>query len=186
LNQGDTFILYANPSLVWIWHGESSNPDEKAKANEAGEQMCTEGTVKIIEASDPEEDNPEFWAYLGDGEIQPAEDGDKDVKAFVPILYRIAGDGTTTKVAEGEPVKIRWGHPVVKLDRSVLDDSDVFLLDAGFEVFLWMGKVSDKEEKLAGMEMGDKYMKSTPRCANLPLTIMKSGWESPNFNAFFD
>ena len=165
LNQGDCFILFANKSLVWIWQGASSNPDEKARAVSAGEEMCTEGTVAIIEASEPEGDNAEFWAYLGDGAIQPAESGDEEVDGFTPILYLIKdyGKGSITpeKIAEAEPIKKRWGPPVSKIAKSLLDDGDVFLLDSGWEVFLWMGKNCDKSEKLAGMSIAEKYMVSS-------------------------
>lgn len=41
LNKGDSFLLFANNSTVWVWHGESANPDEKAKANTLAETMCT-------------------------------------------------------------------------------------------------------------------------------------------------
>ena len=156
LNQGDSFILFAGKSLVWVWHGESSNPDEKARANSAAEEMCTEGTVSVIESSSSEGDNAEFWGRLADGKVQPAEGGDEEVEEFAPILFKMGED--TEKIAEGEPSKVRWGPPVSKLDRATLDDSNVFLLDAGFQVFLWMGKRSDKNEKLAGMQNAEKYM----------------------------
>jgi hypothetical protein len=163
LNQGDAFILYASPSMVWAWHGETANPNEKAKAMSHGEKMCTMGTVTAIEPTDAEGDNAEFWAYLGDGEIQPAEAGDKEVKNFAPVLFRIKdnGDGVPIapeKMAEAHPIKMRFGPPTSKLARSLLDDGDVFLLDAGWEVFLWMGKACDKSEKLAGMIIAETYM----------------------------
>eukprot|EP00527_Entomoneis_sp_CCMP2396_P007735 CAMPEP_0198141434 /NCGR_PEP_ID=MMETSP1443-20131203/4435_1 /TAXON_ID=186043 /ORGANISM="Entomoneis sp., Strain CCMP2396" /LENGTH=369 /DNA_ID=CAMNT_0043804183 /DNA_START=45 /DNA_END=1154 /DNA_ORIENTATION=+ len=182
LNQGDCFILFANSSMVWVWFGESANPDEKSKANSAGEDMCTEGTVVLVES---EGDSAEFWAYLGEGEIQAVEGGDEEIKAYTPVLYKIAGDGSIDKVAEGEPSKVRWGPRTSKLDRAALDESDVFLLDAGFSVFLWMGKSSDKSEKMSGMLIAEKYMQSNSRVADLPLSIVKSGWESSDFNEFF-
>ena len=55
---------------------------------------------------------------------------------------------------------MRFGTTVSKLDKSLLDESDVFLLDAGWEVFLWIGKDSDKSEKLTGMAKADSYMVS--------------------------
>merc|ERR1712226_1089447 len=89
LNQGDSFILFASKCCVFVLHGETSNPDEKAKANRAAEEMCVDGTVNVIESSEPEGDNAEFWAYLGDGTIAPAEGGDEEIKDYVPVLYLI-------------------------------------------------------------------------------------------------
>lgn len=152
LNQGDAFILFANKSMVWIWHGQSSNLEEKAQSIAAAEEMCTEGTVSVIESYESEGDNPEFWAYLGDGSIQPALDGDDEVDDFTPVLYRIKNKGSdedinAEKIAEAEPIKKRWGSPTSRIARSLLNDDDVFLLDAGFQVFLWMGKVCDKRDR---------------------------------------
>ena len=176
LNQGDSFILFANKSLVWIWHGESSNPDEKARANSAAEEMCTQGTAVIIESSDAEGENAEFWAYLGDGTIQPAEGGDEEIKDFVPVLFRIKDKGTggsinAEKVAEAQPIKRRFGPPTSKIARSLLDDDDVFLLDAGWEIFLWMGKACDKSEKLAGMSIAENYMVRLRMCELLSCSL---------------
>ena len=69
---------------------------------------------------------------------------------------------------------------------ELLDDDDVFLLDAGWEVYLWVGNGSDKDEKIAGLTKADEYLQTTRRTANLPLTIIKSGWETPDFLEFFD
>merc|ERR1712150_119228 len=135
---GDSFILFASKCCVFVWHGETSNPDEKAKANRAAEEMCVDGTVNVIESSEPEGDNAEFWAYLGDGTIAPAEGGDEEIKDYVPVLYLIKDYGTgekinLEKIAMAEPIKRRFGPPVSKISKSLLDDGDVFLLDSGWK-----------------------------------------------------
>jgi gelsolin len=166
LNSGDSFILYANSSMVWIWHGASSNPDEKARANRQGEEMCTEGTVVVLDQGQGDAENAEFWAYLADdGDIQEADDADEEVVEFVPLLFKIpapsGGDDDAAEpeqVAKAEIIKQRFGPPSSKFDRALLDESDVFLLDAGWEVFLWMGKASGRDSKFAGMACADSYM----------------------------
>jgi gelsolin len=186
LNGGDSFILFCDPSKVWVWHGSQANPDEKAKANVVSEKMCTQGTTVTIQQEDGEEEYPDFWTTLGgtDGEVAPPQDGDELVKEFTPVLFRITGGGNVVKIAEADKIR-RFGSVALKLDRAFLDDDDVFLLDAGWEVFLWVGNGSDKEEKVAGLSKADEYLKKTVRTANLPLTIVKSGWESPDFWQFF-
>lgn len=185
MNQGDSFILFANHSSVWVWHGQATGREEKVKAIDVAKQMCTEGTVVVIDSSEPEESNAEFWAYLEDGEIRKPEAGDDEVQQYVPVLLRVEGNGKTTKVAEGKPVNTRWGPPIMQLDRSVLDDESVYFLDAGFQVFMWLGKASSKEEKLAAMEIADKYMKDNVLLSDLPLTIVKSGRENTEFDQYF-
>lgn len=190
LNSGDSFILFVNPATVFVWHGTEANPDERAKANVVSEKMCTQGTsVTLEQGEDADSDAEKFWEQLGtDGEIGPAEDGDECIQEFPPTLYRITDDHQVLHVAEAEKVRRSAASAVVqhKIKRSLLDDDDVFLLDAGWDVFLWVGNGSDKEEKMAGLSKADEYLQSTPRTANLPLTILKSGWETPDFLEFFD
>lgn len=165
LNSGDSFILYANSSLVWIWHGASSNPDEKARANRQGEKMCTEGTVVTLDQDQGDAEHAEFWAYLeaGGGAIKEADEADEEVEEFVPLLFKVpspSGDEAEEpeQIAKAETVKQRFGPPASKFDRALLDEAGVFLLDAGWEVFLWMGKESCRDSKFAGMAHADSYM----------------------------
>jgi len=186
LNNGDSFILFATNGLVWTWHGESANPDEKFRSNSQAEKMCTQGTVKTLSQGHGDEDE-EFWAYLGNGEIQEADDHDVHVEEFAPLLFRLSDnlDEPAEQVAVGEKVKIGFRQSSTRLHKSNLDESDVFLLDAGWEVFVWIGKDSDRSEKLAAMGKADAYLKADGRTADLPLTIVKSGYESSDFNAYF-
>lgn len=185
LNGGDAFVLFINPSTVWVWHGAESNPDEKAKANSVAEKMCTQGTAVVLNQGDGDEEDEAFWGYIGsEGEIAPPEEGDEEIEEFTPLLFKITAEGEVEQVAKADKMK-SWRKVVSKFDKSLLDDSNVFLVDAGWEVFLWIGNDSDKSEKLAGMAQADAYMKEDPRTADLPLTIVKSGWESPGFLEFF-
>jgi gelsolin len=185
LNKGDSFILFCNNELVWVWHGESANPDEKNRANTLAESMCTRGTVTVLEQGAGDDDASDFWSHLGDGDIQEADDGDEAITEFAPVLFRLPAEGAPERVAEAEPVKVRFGRPEPSLDRGLLDESDVFLLDVGWEIFVWIGKDADMSEKLSAMAQADVYCKQAPRTADLPLTLVKSGWEGSDFEKYF-
>lgn len=158
LNGGDSFILFVNAKTVWVWHGAEANPDEKAKANTVAEKMCTEGTAVVLNQGDGDEEDGAFWGYIGsEGEIAPPEEGDELIEEFAPLLFKITGEGEVEQVAKAEKMK-SWRQVVSKFDKSLLDDNDVFLLDAGWEVFLWMGNDCDKSEKLSGVAKADTYM----------------------------
>ena len=145
------------------------------------EKMCTEGTIKVMEEGD--DDDSDFWAYLGEGEITEGEDDDA-VAAFAPLLFRLPQDGEPEQVAKGEEVKIGFTSSS-KVPKDLLNDSEIFLLDAGWEVFLWMGKDADRSEKLGAFAKADTYMQDDMRTIDLPLSIVKSGYESSDFDAFF-
>jgi hypothetical protein len=163
-----------------------AKPIEKASSNQWAEHMCTMGTVTTLDQRDGDEE-PAFWAYLGDGEIGPHVDDDEEVSEFAPLLFRV--DGTPTapleKVATGTPIK-KTSKVCTCLKRDALDDSDVFLLDSGWEIFIWVGKGADLSEKVAAMGAADRYAKIEPRAVNLPVTVIKAGSETEQFNSYFE
>mgnify|MGYP005847478859 CR=1 FL=1 len=160
-----------------------ANPDEKARANAHAETMCTQGTIKVLDQGEGDDSDGDFWGFLGDGEIQPPVEGDEDVEEFAPVLYKL-GDGEPEKIAEGEKVKIGFAPASAKLDKSLLDESNVFLIDAGWELFCWIGSGASRDEKLMAIQKSDKYANANNKMY-LPLTIVKSGYESPVFDKYF-
>jgi hypothetical protein len=131
-----------------------------------------------------DDDDSDFWAYLGEGDI--AEDGEDDdvAEEFAPLLFKLPADGDAEQVGKGEMVKIGFSSGP-KLSKDLLDESDVMLLDAGWEIFLWFGKDADRSEKLGAFTKSDKYCQSDLRTIDLPLSIVKSGYEPNDFNSFF-
>ena len=186
LNEGDSFILYGGKANVWCWNGQSSRPLEKAKSNRFAESMCTLGTAVVLDQGQGDDEVTEFWDYLGDGEIKSKEEAEEEVSDFVPLLYRVDGDASKPleKVAEGSAVQ-KPGKVVQCLDKGALDDSEVFLLDSGWELFVWIGSGADRSEKIAAMGATDRYAEMVPRAVDLPVTIVKSGNENALFNSYF-
>jgi len=185
LNQGDSFIVFANPSTVWVWHGTSANPDEKSRANRTAENMCTQGTVTTLEAGNDADDA--FWGYLeDDGDIADADEGsDEAIEKFAPLLFQLPGDGEPAKVAEGEEVKFGFGAATPKIPRAELKEGDVFLLDGGWDLFVWIGAQADTQEKVGALGRADAYCRQSPRTADLPLTLVKAGYEPSSFSRYF-
>lgn len=184
LNQGDSFIVFANPSSVWLWHGASANPDEKSKSNGTAERMCTEGTVKVLESGDDADET--FWGYLeDDGDIADADEGsDEAIDKFKPKLFQLQPE-EAVQVAEGEEVTHGFGRGAPQIARSELKDEDVFLLDAGWDLFVWIGQNADLQEKVGALGWADNYCRKEPRTADLPLTLVKAGYEPSSFNGYF-
>jgi len=94
----------------------------------------------------------------------------------VVLVYRISdasGQMQTTKVASG------------LLKRKMLDKDDVFLLDTGSELFVWVGKGATKAERRKGMKYGVKYLKKKGRPNWTPITRVPGGGETPVFKSYF-
>lgn len=185
LNGGDSFILFANNANVWVWHGSSANPDEVARAASLAENLCTEGNVIEMTQGSSDDEVTEFWNYLGSGSIGEPEDGDDEIDEFTPLLFKLGSSGEPEQVAKGEPVKIGFRQVVNQIPKSVLDESNIYLLDGGWDITVWIGKDADRSEKVGALSNAEEYCKQDPRTADLPVAIVKSGYETSDFSRFF-
>ena len=71
----------------------------------------------------------------------------------------------TTEVATGEDVK-----------RELLDTNDVYLLDNNVEIFVWVGKGANAEERKQAMKVGTDYASQSSRPKNVKvLKVMEGG-----------
>eukprot|EP00980_Cylindrotheca_fusiformis_P013221 scaffold3359_cov123-Cylindrotheca_fusiformis.AAC.25 len=186
LNEGDSFILYGGKENVWCWNGKEARPMEKAKANQWAENMCTLGTAVVLDQGDGDEENTDFWAYLGDGEIASKQEVEEPVTEYTPLLFRVDANPKKKleKAARGAMVQ-RPGKVSRCMDKGALGGDDVFLLDSGWEIFIWIGNEASKKEKIAAMGAADRYAEMEPRAAALPVTIIKGGNETPLFKSYF-
>ena len=133
-----------------------------------------------------DEADSDFWNLLGPGTIGEDMNDDEGVTQFSPRLFRIDGDLSKDMelIATGAPTQRSSKHSGC-LNRSDLKDGDVFLVDTGWEIFVWIGKEADGNEKIAAMTAADRYSKLDPRTLELPVHIVKSGNESQRFQELF-
>jgi gelsolin len=69
---------------------------------------------------------------------------------------------------------------------SMLDTKDVFIVDAGSEVFIWIGNKSDVKEKTKAFQYAMNYVKKTGKPSYIPITRVVEGNEHANFKSFFN
>jgi hypothetical protein len=182
LNTGDVFILDKGLTL-FLYNGAQANRYEKAKGVEViqkikGQERGGRANVVIID-EDPH--NAEFWGALG-GERPVTNAGEDDEAhdsraAGALQLFRISdasGAVEFTPVTHGG-----------RLTRDLLDTNDVFLVDSGNEVYVWVGKGATANEKREGMLRATAYLQQSGRPANTPCTRVSQGTESSVFKALF-
>jgi gelsolin len=169
LNDGDTFILDAGLK-VYSFIGTHSNAFEKSKGGALAHNIVSgrQGKSKSI----PEPDD-EFWKIVGGTikDVSPplAEKPEKEEEAMDTEklkLYRLSdasGKLTFSKVAEG------------KLNATMFDSSDVFILDGKLQIFVWVGKGASHGEKSQAMKFATEYMKAEGRPLTLPVTRISEG-----------
>ena len=80
------------------------------------------------------------------------------------------GNVLCTQVAEGDKCKL-----------SLLKGDDVYLLDIGVHVFIWVGDKSSKKEKSTAMPLSINYLLHRGYLPHVPITRESDGLESQKF-----
>ena len=182
LNNGDVFILDMGMKL-YQWNGSKSGIFEKNKAGQLCRALDSERSGKpdviVVEEKNEDED---FWQALGDkGTIADQSTVPKDdewEKVQDKKLFKLSDESGSLKFTE-----------VNNFTRSSLDQNDVFVLDAGNHVFVWVGAKASVTEKKFSMRYAQEYIKMYSRPSILPLTLIESndtGREVEQFNDSFN
>ncbi|KAJ3049226.1 hypothetical protein HK102_012541 [Quaeritorhiza haematococci] len=71
------------------------------------------------------------------------------------------------------------------IPKSALDTKDVFVLDVGNELFVWVGKGASAEERRRAMQYAMEYINKENKPLALPITRVLEKGESLAFWSFF-
>eukprot|EP00804_Cyclotella_cryptica_P000985 CCRYP_012339-RA/>CCRYP_012339-RA protein AED:0.04 eAED:0.03 QI:0/0/0/1/1/1/2/0/375 len=166
LNDGDAFLLDAG-SKIFTWFGSSVSAFERNKSasvahnlqqNRLGHCECILGV---------EDDNVEFWGLLGGkGEVKPADNNEVEPSQDESKMYIVSD--RTGKVTVKE----------VELSRDVLSSDKVCLVDAGKNVYIWVGQGSNKDEQEFAMIVVNRFLKALDRDRSTCVTRVNEGLES--------
>eukprot|EP00834_Sanchytrium_tribonematis_P000850 NODE_17_length_48642_cov_1.199349.p14 type:complete len:371 gc:universal NODE_17_length_48642_cov_1.199349:32600-33712(+) len=183
MNSGDVFILDAGLE-IYQWNGEKAAAWEKNKANELVRSIQQErlGKPKTFVFDEADKNISDFYTKLGsNGKIKSAEEGgdDNSVAVLPKKIYRLS-DASGSMQFSDETLSTG------KLARSQLDQNDVFVIDNGTEVFVWIGKATTAEERAQGLQYAEKYLKEFNRPMTTPICKVNAGNESEFFWKSFD
>jgi len=177
LNEGDVFVL-DNGLLLYQWQGKDSGAFEKRKAAEYIVETREErlGKPKTV-TLDSGDKNDDFWKLLGGqpAKIATAKEGGDDAKVedVTKQLYALVDEGakgfTSKLIAKG------------KLDKKALDTKDVFLVDVGHHLFVWVGKQASKVEKHKAPFFADAYIKEHKLSPDVPVSRLIEDGETVAF-----
>eukprot|EP00741_Cyanophora_paradoxa_P008675 tig00001366_g8398.t1 len=187
LNSGDVFILdHPNASAVYQWNGRSANKAEKARALDVASDLVNEhgGSAKtqLVVLEEGQDNEQNFWQALGGyRQAKPAQYGGDDDEAerhntTNTQLFRISdATGSVQFTPEAQGI----------LDPHSLDPNDAFLVDAGSEVFIWIGKNTTQQEKRMAMQIGTAYLQMTKKPQGTPVIKLSQGYENAWFKSKF-
>ncbi|KAJ6316641.1 hypothetical protein OIU78_019844 [Salix suchowensis] len=181
LNHDDVFILDTEKK-IYQFNGANSNIQERGKALEVIQflkEKYHDGTCDIAIVDDgkldTESDSGEFWVLFG---------------GFAPIGKKVANEDdiipetTPAKlysITDGE-VKIVEGE----LSKGLLENNKCYLLDCGAEIFVWVGRVTQVEERKAASQAAEEFVASQNRPKATRLTRLIQGHETHSFKSNFD
>ncbi|CAF0719324.1 unnamed protein product [Adineta steineri] len=182
LNSGDVFVLDTG-LILYQWNGKKSSGQERLKAafycRALDEERRGLPEVIVLEEGDQDE---KFWSYLkgGYGKVKSANEGgaDDEIKSNEKRLYRLSDASGMLKfrrIATGEDVR-----------RTLLDSNDVFILDIGSEIIVWVGKNASTMEKKSAMDFAKKYLVNKNKPSNLPISRILEGGENEVFEHSLD
>lgn len=169
LNPDDVFILDSGSKLVQ-WNGSGSNKDERFKAMVYLSDMKSERGACESETVEEGDESKEFFETL-DGEDE--EDGDEADEEGVSKLLKVSdesGEIAITEVKDGD----------ISIDD--LESNDVFIVDKGDSVFVWVGSGASPAEKKNGFAYAQKHLSGTSHKL-ASIAVVKQGQHCPAFNA---
>ncbi|CAN4089904.1 unnamed protein product [Withania somnifera] len=73
-----------------------------------------------------------------------------------------------------------------ELSKSSLENNKCYLLDCGAEVFVWVGRVTQLEERKAAIQTAEEYLVSQNRPKATRVTRIIQGYETHSFKSNFD
>lgn len=151
LASGDAFALASvKTHKVFIWNGLGASRFEKEAAKERFASYWKDAELEVIEeGAEPQE----FWDELnGEGQYDQSLE-DRSAPLLEPRLFhcRLTRTGRA-KVEE-----------VAQYEQEDLDTDDVMLLDAGDEIYMWVGSGATAEENGKILDMAEVSGKKANR-----------------------
>uniref|UniRef100_A0A3B4D0I2 Gelsolin n=1 Tax=Pygocentrus nattereri TaxID=42514 RepID=A0A3B4D0I2_PYGNA len=172
LNSNDAFIL-VNPSGSMLWVGQGTSDVEKHGAKQLSEILGLE----VSEVAEGEE-GENFWEVLG-GKMEycTSERLKSKMDLHPPRLFACSNKTGQFHIDEvpGE------------MAQEDLAPDDVMILDTWDQVFVWIGKQANEEEKTEAIMSAVQYIETHPatRDKRTPIVKITHGFEPPTFTGWF-
>jgi hypothetical protein len=182
LNTGDVFILDLGLQL-FIYNGTNANRYEKTKGVEVAQKIKDQerGGRASITVIDEDPNNATFWQALG-GKINVTNPGEDDAAHERAAAESLALFKVSDASGQLEFSRVPTSGSLTK---DLLDSNDVFILDAGSEIFVWVGRGSNPNEKREAMIYANQYLQDSGKPQNTAISRVVENAETPVFKALF-
>ncbi|XP_022257425.1 gelsolin, cytoplasmic-like, partial [Limulus polyphemus] len=174
LNSDDVFVV-ETPSVTYVWIGKESSEDELNMARNVAELVSPgRELVEIAEEEEPDE----FWNSIGGKDEYQKSRGLPAKPLLEPRLFKCSEVRGKFRVKE-----------MCNFTQEDLSVDDVMVLDAGEEVYVWIGNGASEEEKTNSLKLAEDYIRCDPTDRTLDNTVIitvKQGEEPAGFKLIFD
>ncbi|KAL2340302.1 hypothetical protein Fmac_008242 [Flemingia macrophylla] len=181
LNHDDIFVLDTELK-IFQFNGSNSSIQERAKALEVVQYIKDtyhEGKCEVAAVEDgklmADPETGEFWGFFGGFAPLPrktASDDDKPTDSCPPKLLCF-------EKGQAESVETD------SLKRELLDTNKCYILDCGFEVFVWMGRNTSLDERKSASGVADELVSGTDQLKPQIIRVIE-GFETVMFRSKFD
>ncbi|XP_014251721.1 villin-1-like [Cimex lectularius] len=172
LNSNCVFIL-GNEENVFIWCGKGSTGDEREMAKSVAKSISDGELVVLYEGLE----KPDFWKILGtEGVYANVRSKKLSSKVTSTRLFHCSNASRTFTVEE-----------IMNFHQSDLIQEDIMVLDAFHTLFIWVGNLANKEEKIKAVDFAYEYLETDPckRSSEVTIIQINQGHEPPIFTGFF-
>ena len=180
LNAGDCFV-FETPNKLYLWFGTGCLPEERAFTlqiypliDRLAQKHLDVDPAIVMEGRE----TAEFWEGFERGKEEYAQNAliaDKD--APEPRLFQCSNNKGYF-----------YAEEIWDFAQEDLIVEDVMLLDAGPEVYIWIGSKSNDEEKKGALSLATDYVKNDGTDRTVEDTcfqVLKQGMEPPSFTCHF-
>uniref|UniRef100_A0A8C3VY95 Villin-1 n=1 Tax=Catagonus wagneri TaxID=51154 RepID=A0A8C3VY95_9CETA len=172
LNSNDVFVLKTQ-SCCYLWCGKGCSGDEREMAKIVADVISRTEKQVVVEGQEP----ANFWMALG-GKAPYASTKrlQEETLLITPRLFECSNQTGCFQATE-----------IPDFNQDDLEEDDVFLLDTWDQVFFWIGKNANEDEKKAAAITAQEYLKTHPsgRDPETPIIVVKQGYEPPTFTGWF-
>nr|ANR02564.1 gelsolin [Peripatoides novaezealandiae] len=173
LNSDDVFVL-ETPSATYLWFGKEASDVEKDMGRKVVSYVSPDrDPILINEGEEP----GEFWDAIG-GKGSYASSRNLPESPLLPTrLFQCSNASGRFRVEE-----------VGRFRQQHLDGDDVMILDTLDELFIWVGKKANEDEKKLSFKLAEDYIRTDPTERdhdNTPILLIKQGEEPEAFTKHF-
>lgn len=175
----DCYIIKASNSVVWVWCGHSSTGDSREIAKGIAGVLGDPNLV--MEGGEGDE----FYDSVGEKCLNQLRSLTSITeRSLCPVWDKSRVSLYLATLIQGQ-IQL---EPIFAFNQMDLCPENIYLLDVGSIIYVWLGDLVDMEQREGCWVMAMHLISihPIPRDISLPIAVIKQGFEPSTFTGFFD